>query len=369
MTQQILIVEDEESLRTTLADLLTLEGFVVNTASDGQEGLLMVEDQPPDLILCDIMMPGMDGYGLLRKLQLNESTSTIPFIFLTAKTDPLQVRDGMELGADDYLTKPVSRADLLATVRTRLWKHRQQNEQFEHEVEAARQEVARRLPHELLTPITGLLSASQLLETADEKFSLSAIHELGRVTRLATRRLHRMVQRFMLYAELQAASNNHEAQARLRGTTCIPATAWVSSLAEQISRQFSRPQDLSLNLEDVTLVIDPDHFAEIVIQLVHNAFKFSNQGSVVQVQLNLLPPEICQLTVRDLGRGMTPEHIHQVAAFRQFDQSLWAESGTGLGLALVRHIATLYLGDLTIQSEPGHGTQAIVRLPNGQSGK
>ena len=364
----ILLIEDEDSLRSTLADLLTMEGFVVATAATGEQGLRSVEERPPDLILCDIVMPGLDGYGVLRKLQLDERTATIPFIFLTANASSVQVRDGMELGADDYLCKPVAMTELLSAIRTRLWKRDQQHEHFEHEVAAARQDVVRKLPHELLTPITGLLSASQLLETADDNLSLSAIHELGRVTRVSARRLHRMVRRFFLYAELQAASQRMEAQARLRGTTSIPATAWVSALAEHLARQYSRAADLSLHLQEVALVMDASHFAELVAQLVDNAFKFSPSGSVVQVHLSRLPSGICLLTVRDLGRGMTPEHVHKMGAFRQFDQDLWAQPGTGLGLALVQQIATLYGGDLVLESEPGNGTQATVRLPNAQPG-
>ena len=95
----LLIIEDEEPIRVTLTDRLTLEGFRVQTAATGEDGLRQVQQQPPDLILCDIMMQGLDGYGVLRALQANEQTAAIPFIFLTAKADPVQVRAGMGLGA------------------------------------------------------------------------------------------------------------------------------------------------------------------------------------------------------------------------------------------------------------------------------
>jgi DNA-binding response OmpR family regulator len=244
----ILIIEDEDSLRETLTDLLTFEGMRVSAAPNGEEGLRLIQEQPPDLILCDIMMPGIDGYGVLRKLQLSERTALIPFIFLTAKADAQQVREGMELGADDYLCKPITKAELLAAIRTRLWKQGQQRERIEHEVEAARQDVVRKLPVELLSPLTGLLSASQLLETADRNLPVAAIRELGRVTRLTSQRLHRMIRRFLLYAELQAACHQPEVQATLRGTTHIPATSLVSALAEHIARQYSRSTDLCLDL-------------------------------------------------------------------------------------------------------------------------
>ncbi len=364
----ILIIEDEEILRLTLADRLTMEGFRVQTAANGKEGLRLAKEHLPDLILCDIMMPEMDGYGVLRGLQLDAQTAAIPFIFLTAKADAPQVRAGMNLGADDYLSKPVAKGELLAAIRARLWKHSRQQEQASQEVEAARLGVVRKLPHELLTPLAGLLSAGQQLEAADPTQPVPEIRELGRVIRLAAERLHRTVRRFLLFAELEVAHQHPEAQEKLRGTSYIPASAWVAAHAEFQAQQNSRAADLQLDLLDVDVVMDPNHFSELVSQLVDNAFKFSPPGSVVQVQLVVLPQGGCVLTVRDQGRGLTPDQVRRVGAFRQFDTELWAQPGTGLGLAIVGRLASLYGGSFTLESEPANGTKAIVRLPNARAG-
>ena len=364
----ILLIEDEEALRLTLADRLTLEGFTVQTAADGEAGLRQIQEQPPDLILCDIMMPGLDGYGVLRALQLAPQTAEIPFIFLTAKTDPPQVRDGMELGADDYLCKPVAKADLLAAVRTQLWKHEQQHERLDHGMEVARQDVMRKLPHELLSPLAGLLSGSQILETADHTLSFAAIRELGRTMRRSAQRLHHLIRRFLLHAELQTASHQPAKQAGLRGTDYLPATAWVAAVAQHLARQDSRTDDLHLDLLQVEVLMAPAHFCELAAVLVDNAFKFSTPGSVVQINLVLLPDAGGVLTVRDQGRGLTPDQLRQVGAFRQFDRDVWAQPGTGLGLALARQLVALYGGSLELASEPGNGTTATVRLPNARPG-
>jgi DNA-binding response OmpR family regulator len=364
----LLIIEDEEPLRVTLTDRLTLEGFRVQTAATGEEGLRQVEQQPPDLILCDIMMPGLDGYGVLRALQANERTAAIPFLFLTARADPTEVRAGMGLGADDYLCKPVATADLLAAIRSRLKKQEQQNERLAHEVETARLDVVQKLPHELLTPLSGLLSVGQLLEIANPEEPIPTVRELGRVVRLAAQRLHRTIRRYLLYAELAMASHHPEAQARLRGTACIAVSALTAALAEHLARQDARADDLQLDLREVEATVDPTHFGELVAQLVDNAFKFSTPGSVVQVHLSVLPTGDCLLVVRDQGRGMTPDQVRQVGAFRQFDNKLWAQPGTGLGLALVGQLAALYGGSFTLESEPGNGTKAAVRLPHARPG-
>jgi DNA-binding response OmpR family regulator len=116
MSRKILIIEDEITMRRNVALMLELEGHTPLVADSGPEGIEMAPRDRPDLILCDVMMPGMDGYTVLGMLRAEESLSGPPFVFLTARGDSQDVRHGLELGADAYLTKPVTREDLLAAV-------------------------------------------------------------------------------------------------------------------------------------------------------------------------------------------------------------------------------------------------------------
>lgn len=122
MKTRIVIIEDSEDIRENTAELLELSGFEVLKAADGLEGVRLVKSEKPDLIICDIMMPHLDGFGVLQVLGQNEDLSKIPFIFLTAKTDRSDLRKGMELGADDYLTKPFQEFELLKAIEIRLKK-------------------------------------------------------------------------------------------------------------------------------------------------------------------------------------------------------------------------------------------------------
>src|SRR5437867_2697575 len=111
--KRILVIEDAPDMRRNLVTILRLEGFEPLAAENGLQGVEMAKRELPDLVLCDVMMPELDGYGVLRALHDDPVTMNIPFIFLTAKGEKTDVRGGMNLGADDYLTKPVDKADLL----------------------------------------------------------------------------------------------------------------------------------------------------------------------------------------------------------------------------------------------------------------
>jgi DNA-binding NarL/FixJ family response regulator len=130
---KILIIEDEPAMRANLEDVLELEGFLPILAANGKEGIRLAREQQPHLILCDILMPDMDGHAVLEALREESSTMRIPFLFLTAKGERSDVREGMELGADDYLIKPVRVDELLRAIDTRLERRRQQKEQFKAE--------------------------------------------------------------------------------------------------------------------------------------------------------------------------------------------------------------------------------------------
>ena len=124
MSDKILVIEDQEDVRENIVELLELSNYEVSSATDGKEGVKKALASPPDLILCDIMMPGMDGYEVLYLLSKNPVTASLPFIFLTAKAEKQDFRKGMSMGADDYITKPFEEMDLLGAIERRLSKYK-----------------------------------------------------------------------------------------------------------------------------------------------------------------------------------------------------------------------------------------------------
>lgn len=131
MKKKILLIEDNPEVRENTNEILDLAGYNVVTAPNGKAGVDLAQKEKPDLIICDIMMPELDGYGVLHILNKNPETAGIPFIFLTAKTEKTDIRKGMNLGADDYLTKPFDDTDLLNAIEARLRKATMQQQLYE----------------------------------------------------------------------------------------------------------------------------------------------------------------------------------------------------------------------------------------------
>ena len=130
---RILVIEDQDDVRENIVELLELSNYEVDQAPNGREGVKKALSNPPNLILCDIMMPEMDGYEVLYLITKNPTTAALPFIFLTAKAEKVDFRKGMNMGADDYITKPYNEMDLLGAIERRLAKHRKLNQATEQE--------------------------------------------------------------------------------------------------------------------------------------------------------------------------------------------------------------------------------------------
>ena len=128
MKKKILVIEDEAETLENLVLMLEMEGFKPFSASNGRAGVALAKRERPDVILCDVSMPEMDGYGVLESLRADDTTVSIPFIFLTAKSDKRDLRTGMNLGADDYLTKPASAEEVLSAINARLDRHNEKEQ-------------------------------------------------------------------------------------------------------------------------------------------------------------------------------------------------------------------------------------------------
>ncbi|MFM2060492.1 MAG: hypothetical protein RLZZ507_162 [Cyanobacteriota bacterium] len=154
---KILIIEDDAQIRDNIQQILDLEGFSTITAEDGWHGLQMAEQYRPDMIICDLMMPHLDGYGLIKALRQKPVTAAIPFIFITAKSEHSDLRRAMELGADDYLTKPFQVNELLQVIATRLEKHQIVRQYYRDQIEEMESQLNYLARHDSLTGLPNQL--------------------------------------------------------------------------------------------------------------------------------------------------------------------------------------------------------------------
>ncbi len=343
---RILIIEDEEKIRSSLKRILELSDFDVLVAENGLKGAAIAEKILPDIILCDIMMPVIDGHQVLQRLKKKSSTATIPFIFLTAKSHRLNIRKGMNLGADDYLTKPVRTEDLLNCIHTRLDKKEVRRQQSQAQLAALSTNIARSIPHELNTPLNGIIGFAEILNTMPDP----EVQELSNEILVSSERLLATITKFLVYTDLVHLTIHPVKQNHFR------------KRAGNLSAKSERQSDLCLKLQPGNIITSPFFYEKLLEELIDNAFKFSESGDSVIIT-NHWESEQMILSIQDHGRGMTPEQIAEVAAYNQFERSIYEQQGIGLGLVIAKYIAELQGGNLQISSQPEVSTIVCVEFP------
>ena len=360
--RKILVVEDAPSLRKDIVEMLGFEGFETEGAENGIVGVEKAREFLPDLIVCDIMMPELDGYGVLEELRKDTATAAIPFIFLTARTDRVDIRQGMDLGADDYLTKPFHAAELLATVRARLEKRDMIAKISKEQLEELRGNIIIALPHELRTPLNVMLGFSDLLMTDAQSMDVSRITEMARHINASALRLYRLIENFLVYAHTEIMfSDPAQFENITRSYTIYPQTL-INHHALQKARQFERVDDFVIELEPVSAIgIAEEYVKKIVEELVDNACKFSAADTPVEVRA-AVEGGFYRISVTNEGRGMTPEQIAKVGAYMQFERRLFEQQGAGLGLIICKRLAELHGGKLEIDSKVNQRTTVSVKL-------
>lgn len=364
--KKVLVIEDETSVRQNLVELLSAEGFLPIEAADGEEGARLAWEMLPDVILCDISMPKLDGYGVLSRICRDPATVTIPFIFLTARTEREDLRKGMSLGADDYIMKPFSIDDVLHAIRTRLAKRALIEDQAEKMLAELSNNVRMSLPGDMLTPLSVILSLSELLSDRQEmsKADASQISGMGKQIHRAAALLLRMVQNYKLFSDLEVTQNDASRLRVLRDSRVFSAWMAISEIATLKARQDGRESDLRLDLQDTPLKICEMYLQKIVEELLDNAFRFSPNGSQVEVCGEILKDaQQYLLKVTDHGRGMLPEQTAALEGRLQAGSQATDRVSAGIGLAIVKRLADLHLGSFSIQSVPGQWTTVVVRLP------
>ncbi|MBE0642496.1 MAG: response regulator [Bacteroidetes bacterium] len=359
---KIAVIEDDVIVRETIIERLTEAGYFVISAENGLHGIDLIREQLPDLVLCDVMMPNLGGFGVLEYVRKDPATELIPFIFLSALSDKSDLRKGMLSGADDYLTKPFTREELLNAVNVRLQKRQSYDQKMNDALDQFRDSLSRSLPHEFLTPLNSILGISHLLKDHMEDFGVSEVGEMLNNIHQSGQRLLRLVQNYLRFAELESLRHDDKRREAILAEEMAYPDELLRDTVQSVAARARRGKDVNVQADNARLRIGARDYEKIIEELADNACKFSLDGSKIEVR-GTAADGFYEISIIDRGRGMAEQQIHSIGAYTQFDRSQFEQPGVGLGLAIVHTIADLHGGLLRIESELGRFTAVSVLLP------
>ena len=365
----VLVVEDEPVILEIITSLLQEEQYKVLQAPNGQAALALLEDDRPDLIISDIRMPGMDGFELCERVRANPDFAQLPFIFLTGRDERADMRRGMGLGADDYLTKPFDPEDLLTAVRVRLSRAAETQAAIARAGSGLQDQIIQSLTHEFRTPLSLVVGYTDLLESTGRQLDEDDFESVMHGLHAGSRRLVSLVEDFLLLSKLRTGTIAEEiAQEPL---AAVHPDLMVQGVAEQAAGRASA-RKVTLTVEctapDVTVRISREHLSEIVSRLLDNAIKFSKRDGGQVTLSTRREGGFWVLGVADEGIGIREEaHAWLFEAFQQVDRSQMEQQGTGVGLTIVKGLVEAYGGLIGLESTPGIGSAFSVWLPIGAS--
>lgn len=361
----ILVVEDELDLRENIADMLAVNGYDVIQAEDGQVALDHLKTSQPELVISDLMMPNMNGYDMLAEMRKIPGKDTIPFIFLTAITERAYFRQGMELGADDYLTKPFTYPELMAAVEARLTRQRIQLQHATAAVDTLKKRLARVVTHELRSPISSIIMVQNLLSAQLHTLDTNQVRELLQTLQTGSYRMYHLAEQLSYLTQLDTGTLSPEV---------LDKSGFVTPLWSVIVAAVNMGRRFAYRHPDTYIQLDARETADLIrchqpslihalAELIANALDFSPTGGTVNVTHSTHGTNTF-IHITDHGPGMTDEQIAAaMETFEQIDRDTTEQQGLGLGLPLAKRIIEAHNGVFEMKSQAGVGTQITLSFP------
>ena len=366
----ILVVDDTRDNLALMSNLLK-GTYKVKIALTGEKALRIARSpDQPDLILLDIMMPGLDGFEVCQRLKGDPATALIPVIFLTGKSKLEDEQKGLELGAVDYITKPISPPILLARVRNHLALKTMADFMLVKNVELdnaraaaekanrAKSDFLASMSHELRSPLNAILGFGQLMETETPPPTISQQESLTRIL-LAGWHLLKLIDEILDLAKVESGR--------------VPLTREPVSLAEVLAECLDmveaqaqsheiRMIGPSLELAE-TVLADRTRLKQVLLNLLSNAIKYNSTGGSVEVSCQRTDQGATRVSIQDTGQGLAPEQLAQLfQAFNRLGQETGSEQGTGIGLVVAKRLIELMGGAIGVSSTVGVGTRFWIEL-------
>lgn len=351
---KILVVDDNPLVSGVVSTLLRQANFQVSVANDGAEAISFLDNNTVDLILCDVMMPKMDGYELYETLRKSPTNAQIPFVFLTALDQKFERAKGSELGIDDYLVKPFEAEELLAVVRGKLKRAGASKEQYN----SYRKQVLHTLSHELRTPLVAINTGAELLIDQSKKEEENKTVQLLEAIRRSGARLEKLVSDFIQLQQIEAGIterifNERKSQVTISSVINLVIKRWSAELKE---KGFTIALKGSAN-ESTICAFEP-HIVDALCRIIDNAVKFSDSVKEIMIETSTK-----SVTIHDRGCGLDPAQVKKsLAEFQQHGRDKREQQGAGLGLVIASKLLSIAGANLEFEKREGGGSSVKVNF-------
>jgi signal transduction histidine kinase len=367
-----MVIEDSEEGRTMLRRFLEPSGYDVKIFASAEEALTFAGGIAPDLILLDVILPAMNGYECCRILREREDTKVVPVIMITSLEAMEDKIRGFEAGADDFVTKPINRLELLCRIRSQMkireLIHQQKKtevlqEKYKvyQELEKLRDSFVSILSHELKTPLSVMKGYMDVLSgTMRSRDTSPLVRESLSEIGFSLNQLESLLNDLLDYSNLKSG------KATLERSDIELSELIMLSIDSLASPAREKNQNLTFrgSTRKVTLSLDRSKILQVLFQLLRNAISFTPEGGNIEVELRDFEDSV-QIVIADTGIGMSTEQKEKVFdPFYQADHYMTRRvGGMGLGLSIVKHIVENHGGRIDLESEIGRGTLCTITLP------
>ena len=363
----ILVIDDEETQRLITRDTLEQEGFKVEEASNGEDGLKIIRKARPDLILLDVMMPGIDGFEVCRQIRADQDICNTPIIIVTGREGVEDIQKGFAEGASDFLTKPVVWNLLPNRVRYVLSSNRlEYNLRIEKEraeqASEAKSTLLSTMGHELRTPLNAIIGFSSIMQQATFGPIGSPRYEEYVVDiQYSGMRLLDAVNSILEIVSCESGILESESET-------ILIAELINSVLDKITLEADALHTQIVNNivgDGACIIGDKERLRWALFNLVSNAVKFTDEGGIVHVSMTHQKNNEIVITIADNGIGISREDLPRIMEpFEQADHRVARKyEGLGLGIPLARAMLRMHGGVVKIESELGKGTTARITLP------
>ncbi|ELS32932.1 MULTISPECIES: hybrid sensor histidine kinase/response regulator [Pseudanabaena] len=372
----ILVVDDEPNNFDVLEAFLSDRTYHLYYAASGKNAISCLEKFQPDLILLDVMMPEMDGIEVCKRIKAIPQWKVVPIIMVTALSAKSDLADCLNAGADDFISKPINSLELRARVNSMLRIKRQYDDIqtlsviqentiniLESTLNELRGNLASRLSHEINTPLNGIIGTIDLLKEDLENMDITEIREMLGWADESAHRLENLTKKFLIYLELEISTIRQQS---FESTHTKFSASGIETLIKSYTKNSGRVEDIVFSLEDADIILPYRYLLTVIHELIDNALKFSSLGTMIKIGGKVVG-EMFNLSIQDLGRGMTEEQIARIGAFIQFERKSYEQQGIGLGLRIVKKIVELAGGNFSITSIYQQETTIHISLPIAQS--